>query len=344
MYRKEYNRANQAHAEYNHRFYDGWAIFRKNEDDGTEDLVAVADTETLADTLIAALDANNSGLPVMAAINQVLKDRESDVSLDDINGIGRQQIYEIYLGPAIDMIERELRIFKNLHGDLQLVNESPWAGSLPAKPAAAPAALNEMDNPSPGKIQIVVENEGGSEEPVLVTFNRAKAKAKYLEIIKAAGRKIDLMLVPLREDDDGIERAEMDGEECVRVDGEWHNIIDGYGDKIVRWFETDVEGPTDEVPAWDNNLKQFPRLLAEINAAGAVKAQAEKAIAESMDLHPAEIRELFDRAEVEWMHIKQQMPYKECRRVTPEDELAAYRTIPATSDSFMECYDEQTND
>lgn len=55
---------------------------------------------------------------------------------------------------------------------------------------------------------------------------------------------------------------------------------------------------------WQRNDIQFPRLLAEIMAAGAIDENAWTAICQSMDLQTEELRELFDRAQTEWEQIK----------------------------------------
>jgi hypothetical protein len=55
---------------------------------------------------------------------------------------------------------------------------------------------------------------------------------------------------------------------------------------------------------WQRNEIQFPRLLAEIMAAGAIDENAWTAICQSMDLQTEELRELFDRAQTDWDQIK----------------------------------------
>ena len=96
------------------------------------------------------------------------------------------------------------------------------------------------------KINIITENEGGSDEPVLATFDTAKAKARYLEVIqKVNSQETDVRQIAdfrdHRTDDDGIERATYDEQEYVCIDGIWYEIKDEYGDTIVRWFVLDFE-------------------------------------------------------------------------------------------------------
>lgn len=55
---------------------------------------------------------------------------------------------------------------------------------------------------------------------------------------------------------------------------------------------------------WNDNSIQFPRLIAEAEAAGAFKPSIIKAMAESMDLERVEVIELIDRAQHEWDKIK----------------------------------------
>lgn len=52
--------------------------------------------------------------------------------------------------------------------------------------------------------------------------------------------------------------------------------------------------------SWDDNSKQFPRLIAEAEAAGAFTPEVLDAMAESMDLTPEDICEIIDRAQETW--------------------------------------------
>jgi len=55
---------------------------------------------------------------------------------------------------------------------------------------------------------------------------------------------------------------------------------------------------------WKNNAIQFPRLIAEAEAAGAFTDQVLADMATSMDLSVGEIAELLGRASDEWDEIK----------------------------------------
>jgi hypothetical protein len=63
---------------------------------------------------------------------------------------------------------------------------------------------------------------------------------------------------------------------------------------------------------WANNAIQFPRLIAEIEASGALelllpdRQRVIDVVAFSMDLYPSEVYELIDRAALEWDSIKSQ--------------------------------------
>jgi hypothetical protein len=62
---------------------------------------------------------------------------------------------------------------------------------------------------------------------------------------------------------------------------------------------------------WDRNDIQFPRLLAELAAAGLLSGDYNDlldAVASSMDLEPQEITELFDRAQDVWDRIVADTP------------------------------------
>jgi len=56
---------------------------------------------------------------------------------------------------------------------------------------------------------------------------------------------------------------------------------------------------------WANDNVQFVRLLGELNAAGALDVpEVIDAVCASMDLLPAQVRELMDRAESVWERVK----------------------------------------
>jgi hypothetical protein len=56
---------------------------------------------------------------------------------------------------------------------------------------------------------------------------------------------------------------------------------------------------------WDDNAIQFPRLIAELEAAGAITPKVMGDLATSMDLRLSEVRELIDRACDEFDRIKE---------------------------------------
>ena len=58
-------------------------------------------------------------------------------------------------------------------------------------------------------------------------------------------------------------------------------------------------------PNWDNNTIQFPRLIAELQMAGAFTTEVMEALKDSMDLQESDIDELIARAEVLWDKIKE---------------------------------------
>lgn len=51
---------------------------------------------------------------------------------------------------------------------------------------------------------------------------------------------------------------------------------------------------------WSNDAIQFPRLIEEAQAAGAFTDDVVSAMADSMDLQPAQVNELIDRARKAW--------------------------------------------
>lgn len=62
---------------------------------------------------------------------------------------------------------------------------------------------------------------------------------------------------------------------------------------------------SDKKTSWERNDLQFPRLLAEIRAAGLTNEQYRQ-LAESMDLEEGAIDLLLERAETEWERIKKE--------------------------------------
>jgi hypothetical protein len=98
------------------------------------------------------------------------------------------------------------------------------------------------------KIQIIIDSRLGLDEPVLATFSKSKAKAKYFEIIKEDGRKVTeetkeltLLFENARTDEDGVERAELGDTSYVKIAGHWYDLRDSYGSPSARWFELEVE-------------------------------------------------------------------------------------------------------
>jgi hypothetical protein len=65
-----------------------------------------------------------------------------------------------------------------------------------------------------------------------------------------------------------------------------------------------MQAPNDS-SLWERNDLQYPRLIAEILAAGALNESARALICESMDLDPPELDELINRAETDWTRIKE---------------------------------------
>lgn len=55
---------------------------------------------------------------------------------------------------------------------------------------------------------------------------------------------------------------------------------------------------------WENDAIQFPRLIAELEAAGAFTADVMTSLCDSMDLDPSNINELVDRAQTKWEKVK----------------------------------------
>lgn len=58
------------------------------------------------------------------------------------------------------------------------------------------------------------------------------------------------------------------------------------------------------VPLWEQDAVQFPRLLSEIMAIVALTEAQTDELCNSMDITPAELYELFERAQTSWEAIK----------------------------------------
>ena len=56
---------------------------------------------------------------------------------------------------------------------------------------------------------------------------------------------------------------------------------------------------------WLDNEIQFPRLIAELEAAGAFTNEVLRDVADSMDLRTEDVCSLIDRAQKEWDKIKE---------------------------------------
>lgn len=56
---------------------------------------------------------------------------------------------------------------------------------------------------------------------------------------------------------------------------------------------------------WQNNAIQFPRLIAELEAAGGFTEAVVQDLQTSMDLDERDIYELIDRAQAQWDRIKE---------------------------------------
>lgn len=75
------------------------------------------------------------------------------------------------------------------------------------------------------------------------------------------------------------------------------------------WPESQVTfAPVESEPpqadtTWEDNGIQFPRLIAELEAAAAFTPEVLDALASSMDLEPSEVHELIERAVSSWDHI-----------------------------------------
>lgn len=59
-----------------------------------------------------------------------------------------------------------------------------------------------------------------------------------------------------------------------------------------------------DIDTWSDDAIQFPRLIAELEAVGALRGDVVDALCESMDLAPDNIAELIERAQLEWDKIK----------------------------------------
>lgn len=73
------------------------------------------------------------------------------------------------------------------------------------------------------------------------------------------------------------------------------------------WHMKNAKVPKDPNENWKSNAIQFPRLIAELEAAGAFTPEITKTLCTEMDLTIEEISELVDRAQDEWEKIKERI-------------------------------------
>lgn len=86
-----------------------------------------------------------------------------------------------------------------------------------------------------------------------------------------------------------------DDKDCIGMMEIWQY------EELTDPFHTLLSGPYAE---WDNNEIQFPRLIAEMQMAGAFSEDVIMELCESMDLEPEEVQELVNRACDAWDEIK----------------------------------------
>lgn len=93
-------------------------------------------------------------------------------------------------------------------------------------------------------------------------------------------------------------------------DGTWREDVNGAD--FVQEVSLIIDAPVASAPVvsadsdanWLNNAIQFPRLIAELVAAGAFTQDVIGALCVSMDLEIENIHDLMDRAEAEWDRSK----------------------------------------
>ena len=78
------------------------------------------------------------------------------------------------------------------------------------------------------KVHVVVNGEGGLQEPCLVTLSYGTALGEYHNLLKANSEPVDI--------------AEVDADrEVCQIDGEWYPVIGEYGEPVARLFELDLK-------------------------------------------------------------------------------------------------------
>lgn len=98
------------------------------------------------------------------------------------------------------------------------------------------------------------------------------------------------------------------------------DIRDCYNKTVVDLLDIEAHIKPPEQSAWEDDGIQFPRLLSEISAVADLSTEQIAAIAESMDLEPAELHTLFARAEQAWELIL----HPRCRYISPDGKHKKY--------------------
>lgn len=162
-----------------------------------------------ADTLAAVTDTEAMADKLLAALNTPIANHKGEV----------------------------LNAVKALHGSTQSMG---WTDMETAEATKLlPRIIDTLESRT---VQIITRSEGGNHEPVFVTTDYVKAKAEYLELIKAEDHKLAASdSITDIEIADGIERGTCGDDPCVRIDGVWYRNADSYGDTTVLWFVEELE-------------------------------------------------------------------------------------------------------
>jgi hypothetical protein len=104
----------------------------------------------------------------------------------------------------------------------------------------------------------------------------------------------------LRADLNPTRKVHFDNEAWSAADRWWLNYLGGCDARVRSRAQAALD-----VPLWERDDIQFPRLLSEILATIEISNEDWTALRDSMDLEDDELQELFDRAQASWERAKE---------------------------------------
>jgi len=221
-YRKEQGRGHTAQAN-NDTIDDAWAIYRKGER-----------PDRPCDEDCARRKAGSDA--VACDCSRAQEEADDLVGVVDTETLADRFIAALEANePLLVRNEELVRELGNLVGEVRSMGWTDRETDIATQ--LLPRVLDVLKTFS-GEIQIITRNDNNGDEPEFLTFDKEKAKAKYLELIKAEGKQIpeghqinEVVTTPA-----GTVEGRYADDMVVQVDGVWYGNTDAYGDTMIRWF------------------------------------------------------------------------------------------------------------